>query len=96
MCFCQQQSADKTRFVASFPVSNKLLHDAKFDPVLRQRLECVNDLVAGDVRYHLKCYVKFTRSAACKDDLNNPVDERYVCMERVAHELSIGIRNGDI
>ena len=66
--FCQQTSKEKTRLAASLSFSKKLLQAAQTDPVLDCRLACANDIVAGDVRYHLKCYVNFTRKAGHDHD----------------------------
>lgn len=94
--FCQQTSSAKTRLVASMVVSEKLLHAAKTDPVLRRRLACVNDLVAGDIRYHLKCYVGFTRKVDSEPDRPIVPNHREMCLQTVAHEISIGSTKGEI
>ena len=89
--FCQQQSRE-----VSLPFSKKLLQAAQKDNALTCRLTCVNDLVAGDVRYHLKCYVKFTRKSGSDPDPMKQPNYTALCLERVAHETSIGITRGEI
>ena len=51
--FCQ------TTVKRKVPFSKKLIHATQKDNVLSCRLASMNDLVAGNVRYHFKCYVKW-------------------------------------
>ena len=61
--FCQQQSRARTRLVASLSFFIKATTSCLKGQCIECRLACVNDLVAGDVCYHLKCYVKFIRKS---------------------------------
>jgi len=46
--FCQQESKEKWHLIQTKQVSKRILESAKYDPILRQRLACVNDLIAAD------------------------------------------------
>ena len=50
-------------------------------------------VVVADARYHLKCYILFTRKADCEKKGSDPKD---MCMHKVAHEVSIGVTKGEI
>ena len=94
--FCQQQSTEKARLSVYFPFSKKILHAAQKDNALNCRLDCVHDLVAGDVRYHLMlCQVHTKKSDSDPDQMKQP-NPRVFCLERVAQGISIGIIRGEI
>ena len=65
---------------------------------MRCRLAGVSDVVVADARYHLKCYIliQFTRKDDCKKKIRKGSDPKYVCMHKVAHEVSIGVTKGEI
>ena len=77
-------------------VSNKVLKAAQCDYTMRCRLAGINNLIEADAKYHLKCYVQFTRKSSGTgtiDDMSSVVD---MCMEKVAEEVSIGVSEGNI
>lgn len=76
-------------------VSNKVLNAAKSDYVMSCRLAGVTDLVAADARYHPKCYTQFLRKAECEVPISDS-DPKDICMQKVAHDVSIGMSKGDI
>ena len=57
--FCQQESKEKLHLIQEKPVSDRILSAAKYDPILRTRLACVNDLIAADGKHHSSCHVRF-------------------------------------
>jgi len=60
--FCQHiHIKQKLISVCTFKKSNEILESARYDQVLRVRLSGVHDLIAAEGKYHLNCYVNFTR-----------------------------------
>ena len=57
--FCQENCRDKLFNITTFSVSNRVLQNAKFDNLLRDRLGNVSNLIAVEGKYHLKCMNAF-------------------------------------
>ena len=56
----------------------------------------VSGVVVADARYHLKCYIQFTRKADCEKKTPKCSDPKDMCMHKAAHEVSIGVTKGEI
>ena len=76
-------------------ISEKVPNAAQSNYIMRCRLAEVSDLVAADARYHLKCYVQFLRKHA-SDSTWSKERPQQMCIERVAEELSFGLKNGAV
>lgn len=60
--FCQRYDTKLTlNQVQCLETSEKILSDAVFDKEMRCKLSWLNDLIAAEGRYHLKCYAGFRR-----------------------------------
>lgn len=59
--FCQQCTDESLFSVATLVTSIKIIDLSQYDRHLRIRLAGVNDLIAAEAKYHLKCYSKFVR-----------------------------------
>ena len=86
----------KTRVVATRNVSDRAINATKHDCIMRCRLAVVSDVVVSDARYHLKCYIQFTRKADCEKKTRRGSDLKDICMHKVAHEVSIGVTKCEI
>lgn len=64
MCMFCQTNVPKQRLnsVTTFNVSEQILNACKFDQKMAHRVAGVHDLIAAEGKYHLSCYVKFTRN----------------------------------
>ena len=96
--FCQNDSLGLSQ-VQTVETSEKLLRKVAFDWVMSCRLAGVNDLIAAEGKYHLKCYTKFQRTAeknsACKQGESNE-DLKHACFKEVISFLEKGISQGNI
>ena len=46
----------------------------------------VSDVVVAEARYHLKCYIQFTRKANCLKKTRKGSDPKDMYMHKIAHE----------
>lgn len=97
--FCQNHIfSSKLHNVMVMRVSDKILHLAQFDDKVSCHLAGINDLIAAEGKYHLKCYVQFLR----QHDESNERGEEYVqnandtCLVNVTEELKVGLARGEI
>ena len=83
--FCQQETKEKVHLIQEEPVSKRILEAAKYDPILRIRLACVNDLIAADGKHHSSCHIRFKRSTdKISKSISNASD---VVLIWLCHEL---------
>ena len=68
-----------------------VINAAKHDCITRCRLAGVSDVVVADARYHLKCYIQFTRKPDCEKKTRKGSHPKDMCMHKVAHKVSIGV-----
>lgn len=59
--FCQQETKEKVHLIQEKAVSDRILRTAQYDPILRTRLACINDLIAAEGKHHSSCHVRFKR-----------------------------------
>jgi hypothetical protein len=88
--FCQGDFQGLNQ-VQTFETSKKILEKSSIDPIMRCRLAGINDLIAAEGKYHLKCYAKFQRATS---QLQPKHDES--CFHAVMNELQSGISKGHI
>ena len=92
---CQNQDRSKLRTVQTMELSAKLIALANNDSIMRVRVADVNDLVAADGKYHLKCWVKFQRRMN-KLLGNQGEDEAEKSLNDLCTKLLTGLRKGCI
>ena len=95
MCiFCQKDTKEKAHLIQEEPVSKRILEAAKYDPIMRTRLACVNDLTAADGRHHSSCHRTFKRRT---DNLSkSSQNSGDVVLHWLCHELEQTASNADI
>ena len=95
--FCQMDSKGLSQ-VQTMETSAKILRKAVFDNEMSCKLAGVNDLIAAEGKYHLKCYTKFQRNtdknAADFKEVNS--DPRVTCFEEIMSSLEKGLCRGRI
>jgi hypothetical protein len=95
--FCQIDSKGLSQ-VQTMGTSAKILQKAVFDKEMSYKLAGVNDLIAAEGKYHLKCYTKFQRNtdknAADFKEVNS--DPRVACFEEIMSSLEKGLCRGHI
>jgi hypothetical protein len=73
--------------VQTMETSAKILRKAVFDNEMSRKLAGVNDLIAAEGKYHLKCYTK------CNQVNSDP---RVTCFEEIMSSLEKGLCRGRI
>ena len=54
----------KLSSVTTFKMSDQILEASKYDQNVSVKLAGINDLIASEGKYHVNCFVKFTRQAS--------------------------------
>jgi hypothetical protein len=91
---CQKETKAKVHLIQETPVSKRILEASKYDPILRTRLACVNDLTAADGKHHSSCHVRFKRST---DKISkSALTARDVVLLWLCHELEQLASHSDI
>lgn len=95
--FCQEElSIEKLHNIMVMRVSEKILTLSQFDSLLRYRLSGINDLIAAEGKYHLKCYVSFVRKYSGDTDQDFEARTKEVCLNEVCDELNKGLARGEV
>jgi len=95
--FCQNvHTKGKLSSVTTFKMSGQILEASRFDQTLSVRLAGVNDLIASEGKYHVGCFVKFSRhtSYTKEHSVNNDIAMQWLVLElkdaaQKAHVLEI-------
>ena len=83
--FCQNTDAkDKLSSVTTFKMSDQILEASKYDQRLSVHLAGVSDLIASEGKYHVSCFVKFTRQSSKAKEQCTKVD---LAMQWLVQEL---------
>ena len=83
--FCQNTDAkDKLSSATTFKMSDQILEAAKYDQRLSVHLAGVSDLIASEGKYHVSCFVKFTRQSSKAKEQCTKVD---LAMQWLVQEL---------
>ena len=82
--FCQEdKSKQKLTSVTTLNKSTEILEASRFEPKMRVRVAGVSDLIAAEGKYHLSCYVQFTRkiSQTKQDTQHTELPMIWLCDE---------------
>lgn len=96
--FCQENTSDSLHQILTLPTSKKVMERAmQVDPILSYRVAGVSDLVAPEAKYHLKCYVHFSRKVdkLGAENVSGAVFDP-VCLHEVMKELDVELKAGNI
>lgn len=92
--FCQQADSKSIHNVETLEKSRDILSLAQNDPVMCLRLSDVNDLIAAEGKYHLKCLVQFERKAR-KISMSDR-DNKYIVISQLCTKLETGLSRGHV
>ena len=95
--FCQDDKALNLHSIMVMEFSDKVLKLSGKDLTMRVRLAGIHDLVAADGKYHLKCWVYFSRKVSSNiqgepssASLPDP------CMDTLCCEIQNGLQHGHV
>jgi uncharacterized protein YdcH (DUF465 family) len=91
--FCQEVKNEQLHSIQSFNTSNKILEAAHYDQKLSIALAGVNDLMAAEGSYHLKCYSKFQRDTK---DIKDATAKGNLAMAWLITQLKTSSSKGHI
>ena len=92
--FCQTvHTKHRLVSVTTQKMSAQIIEAAQFDKILRIRVACVNDLIAAEGKYHLQCYVNFTRSTQTIQSISHNTD---LAMAWLCSELQASAQKGHV
>ena len=94
--FCQDPTVkEKIILVQTKLTSVKIIEAAKYDQQIQLRLAGVNDLIADEGKYHLRCYSKFIRET---DQIKNSECSQTVdvAMQWVVNQLHHSTEQGHV
>lgn len=84
--FCQDTSTKgKLSSVTTFKMSDQILEASKYDQKLSVHLAGIIDLIASEGKYHVSCFVKFTRQASKAKEQCKNID---LAMQWLIQELN--------
>lgn len=91
--FCQEVKDDQLHSVMTFSTSEKILENAKYNHKQNVALADVNDLIAAEGKYHLKCQSKFFRDT---QNVKGTAEESDLAMGWLCSQLKESARKGHI
>lgn len=94
--FCQTDVPCKAGILTNVEfehTSTKMLSLAQFDPTMRRRFAGVSDLMAAEGKYHLKCYVSFSRKYDKQSEGKSQSPEN-ICFRNAMTELEKEMEKG--
>ena len=98
MCiFCQrEESKTVIHNIETLEKSRSIVSLSEKDPVMRIRLSGVNDLIAAEGKYHLKCLVQFERKMQKHVKSISDIGERDTVMADLCSDLQKGLAKGHV
>ena len=95
--FCQKEEAKTVvHNIETLEKSRSIISLSETHPVMRLRLSGINDLIAAEGKYHLKCLVQFERKTLKQVKSVFDIGEKDTVMAHLCSDLEKGLAKGHV